>query len=41
MSVTIFNWIANKTVERDDSEHAQPTTIMQYVRTFLGYMKNM
>ena len=38
MSVTIFNWIANKTVERRDSEHAQPTTIMQYIRTFLGFM---
>ena len=34
MSVTIFNWIANKTVERGDSEHAQPTTIMQYIRSW-------
>ena len=40
MSVTIFNLIANKTFERGDSEHAQPTTIMQYVRTLLAYMKN-
>ena len=38
---TIFKWISTKPVERGDRAFHEPITVMQYIRTFLGHMKNL
>ena len=38
---TIFRWISTKPVERGDRAFHEPITVMQYIRTFLGHMKNL
>ena len=41
VSNTVFYWISNRKAECGDSPWLQPTTMMTYVRTFFGHMKDI
>ena len=40
VSSTIFNWVRDKKPQRGPGAHLEPNTIMTYIRTFLGHMKD-